>query len=133
MSQVVINGTEVSVSNGILKTWNVNPGRCALPSGASSSNTFYQVTSITGSCNTALSGGTSLATNPNPNPPNSTWECGDQVLLINSNNQNNSTQVAQDYCPACSTPGHIGAFASSQACSVNLLADYGNFYAIRLR
>jgi hypothetical protein len=132
MSQVVINGTGVSNSNGILQTWNVNPHRCALPNGASSGNTFYQVTSITGSCGTTLVGGTSVATNPNPTA-DTTWECGDQVLLVNGSDQNNSTKTVQDYCPACSTPGQIDSFSSSQACSVSQLPDYGNFYAIRLR
>jgi len=133
MSQVVENGTGVSVSNGTLQTYNVNTKRCGVPSGASSSDTFYQVTSITGSCNTALSGGTSLATNPNPNSSNTKWDCGDQVLLVNSSDQTNSTKTVQDYCPACSTPGHIDAFSSSQACTVGSIPDYGNFYAIRLR
>lgn len=76
---------------------------------------------------------TSIATNANPNPANATWRCGDQVLVINSSNVNNPAKTVQDFCPGCSTPGHIDTLSSSHACDVHLLPDYGNFYAIRLR
>ncbi len=134
MGQASLNGTGVSASNGTLKAA-AALNYCELPPGGTqgnSGNTFYAVSSITGSCNVSLSGGTSLATNPSPNPGN-TWHCGDQVLLVTSNDTVNSTKTVQDACPGCSTPGHIDTFSSSQACKARSLNDYGTFTAIRLR
>jgi hypothetical protein len=135
MVQASTNGTGVSASGLILKA-GAALNYCGLPPGATqgnSGNTFYEVTSITGQCNTSLSGGTSLATNPFPNNSNQDWNCNDQVLLVNSGDSVDSTKTVQDACPACSTPGHIDTFSSNQACSAHSIVDYGTFTAIRLR
>ena len=136
MSQTTTNGTGVSLANGTLKAYGALP-YCELPPGGTSSTTFYEVPSITGSCNTTPSGGGSIATFPFPSP-SSFWNCSDQVLLVNGSNQNDSVKTVQDACPACSggfgqTNGHIDTYSSSMACGAHSLGDYGNFYGIRLR
>jgi len=81
----------------------------------------------------------SLATNPNPKPANATWNCSDQVLLMNSSGTTNSIKAVQDYCPACSlqfngTSGHIDAFnTSNQSCNPHSFNDLGSFFGVRLR
>ncbi|HEX3681478.1 MAG TPA: hypothetical protein VHU83_02975, partial [Bryobacteraceae bacterium] len=143
MSQVGINGTGSSSAHGIVKVYNATAvgQSCELPPGGvgqgASANTFVAVSSITGACNTVLSAG-NLATTPDPNPANASWNCSDQVLLINSSDQNNTTGGVADYCPACSsgfngTSGHIDHYSSSQSCTAHSFTDYGNYYAIRLR
>jgi hypothetical protein len=169
-AQVTTNGTGVSNSNGILKAYKAGAmGVCQLLPGMIFSSTFFSVdiggnpiTTITGTGNKVLSDGTgsinsnnknnpppgSLATDPGATAPRngSTFLYGDEILLIDQNNNNESRGIrsVQDLCPACSggfggltwpnTVAHIDMYnGTSQSCSVHNVPDYGNFYAIRLR
>lgn len=146
------NGTGLSKAYGLLRPWGTTwlAKYCPVPTGAGATQatTFVRVGSnvnnTVGSCNSNLSPGTSLATNPNPSPSNTAWTCNDNVLLVNTgNDQTDSVKVVQDYCPACSsgfgppswgnTVAHIDTFSSYTSCSSHSASDYGNFTAIRLR
>lgn len=129
VSQTYINGTGVSLSNGILK---YSTSCSNYPPGANAQNSFLSVSNITGACNTTLQGGVSVATYPSPNVGNP-YGCGDNILLVTSSNSNQAIKDAADYCPACSsgfngTNGHIDDFSSNQACTGNGVGDYGNYW-----
>ncbi len=129
VSQTYINGTGASQSHGVLK---YSTSCSNYPSGANSQNSFLTVSSITGACNTTLTGGISVATYPSPNTGNP-YSCGDNILLVTSSNVNEAIKDAADYCPACSggyngTNGHIDDYSSSQACSGSGVGDLGNFW-----
>jgi hypothetical protein len=124
VSQTYINGTGVSLDNGILR---YSTSCTNYPSGANSQNSFLTVSSITGACNTTLVGGVSVATYPSPNVGNP-YGCGDNILLVTSSNTNEALKDVADYCPACSsqfygTNGHIDDYSSSQACSGNATVE----------
>ncbi len=138
MNQVVINGTGYSTNNGIIKycpsTWTAC---CAAqrPKGATDSNAFLEVSIVTGSCNTKLIAGTSVATYPNPhgNTNLTDFLCRDTALLVTSSDTDQAVKTTQDWCKACSgdfrgTQGHIDDYSPSQACSGSLVGDYGNFW-----
>ncbi len=135
MTQLFINGSGVSLSNGNLHYYT----QCSnYPSGANSQNSFLQVSQITGSCNTVPQGGSTVATYPNPPVSYPTWECGDLLQYVTSSDTNQVQKSVQDYCPACNTgfngtSGHIDDYSSSTACSGHSVGDYGNFLTIRLR
>jgi hypothetical protein len=129
VSQTFINGTGASQSHGILK---YSTSCTDYPSGANSQNSFLAVSSVTGACNTTMSGGVSVATYPSPNVGNP-FGCGDNILLVTSSNSNEAVKDAADYCPACSsgfngTNGHIDDYSSSQACSGSGVGDLGNYW-----
>jgi hypothetical protein len=131
-SQVYINGTGVSTSYGILKYTPGIKNECSYPSGSDDSNTFLQVSSITGSCNKVLDD-TSVATNPNPTTDVTKFGCGDNLSLITSANSQQAMKYPEDLCPACNkgfngTNGHIDDYSISQACSGHLVGDYGFFW-----
>jgi len=65
-------GTADTSNHGLLKA---DLGQCSgsYPAGASSSNSFFQISSVTGTCNQVLSG-SSVATYPNPQTPGSPLE-----------------------------------------------------------
>jgi hypothetical protein len=133
MSQVFENGTGTSVSHGLIHS---NPtGLCSssYPPGASGTNTFYNITSVTGTCNQSLNGN-SVATNPNPQVYQSPWSCGDNLLVVNTSNANVGIYTVLDYCPACNTwdPGfgyvaHVDHYSTSNACTLTGLP--GNWAA----
>jgi hypothetical protein len=135
-------------------------GLSGLPQGANKANTFFAIApsvGVTGTCNGRLSDGSgsttgyngsnpqpgSIATNPDPYSASPTWACSDQVLLINSNGQNDSRGLrwAHDECPTCSsgfgsnnTVAHIDTYNSGAGCTAKSIGnDFGDFYAIRLR
>jgi hypothetical protein len=142
MSQVGINGTGISLSNGVLKAalatkaWNK---KCSTstkkPDGANSGNSFQPVLSVTGSCNIALTGGLSVATNPSPKDKNNDfYRCKDNILLADGGGANLApNKKAHDKCPACSggfngTHGHIDNYTSQALCSANDVGDLGNYW-----
>jgi hypothetical protein len=135
MSQLFINGSGVSLSNGSLHYYT----QCSnYPAGANSQNSFLQVSQITGSCNTVPQGGITVAVFPNPPVSYPTWECGDLLQYVTSSDTNQVQKSVQDYCPGCNTgfngtAGHIDDYSSSTACSGHNVGDYGNFLTIRLR
>lgn len=175
MSQVAINGTGVIGTNTVVKSYNAGAKTiCAqLPPGATTGNTFFAIDTggnpikyITGTNNSALSDATmfpsplnknnqpagSVAAYPDPNNaqnhtnvPASPFSFGDQILVIDQNDANDSLgpRSVQDLCPGCgpgsfgsqggwgNTVAHIDMYSSSHVCQgVN---DYGNRTAIRLR
>ena len=142
ISQMILNGTGVSTSEGTLKQLtDTSMNRlCRVPPGlgATTSNTFVRLPKIAGKCGTELSNGVSLAVFPFPSPGGS-WACADNVLQVNPNTaQNNSIRVVQDACFNCSGDfrgqnAHIDLFSSSPACGANVLPDSANFFSIRLR
>lgn len=132
MDQVALNGTGLSQSYGLLKFSNPNKGgMCAssYPPGATSQNTFLQVSSVTGACNLTLTGGFSVATFPSPNEKKD-FTCRDAILLTTKSNTNQAVNEADDYCPSClgdlqGAQAHIDDYSSSRACR---LGDLGKFW-----
>jgi hypothetical protein len=78
--------------------------------------------------------GNSVATNPNPQTIGSQWNCGDNLLVVNSSNSNVGSYDVRDGCPACSTydPGygyvaHVDHYNTSDAWTLGSLP--GNWSA----
>jgi hypothetical protein len=122
------------------------------------SNTFFAVdtggnpiTKIRGTCNDVVSDGTGtpdpllnnnppagiVATFPNPaDSTNNTWNCADQLLVIDPTSNSNDSrglraaqdQCAQNKCGNSTTfnggVAHIDMFTSNTACTG--ITDYGN-------
>ena len=132
LSQVVINGTGVSLNQGILKyIGSACPAR-SFPAGATKANSLLYVSAVTGACNQTLTGGSSTARYPNPAVNGS---CEDTFAAINAADTSTLSMSTDDYCPACSgdfrgTNGHIDAYSSAQACVPGALADLGNFWTL---
>lgn len=133
--QTQLNGTGSSNTFGLVKPIYITS--CAgakKPAGATASNTFVQVSTITGDCNSQLVPDVSVATYPDPNtssPPNSV--CGDSILLVQSSQTNLAVKSVADLCPACSgdfrgTNGHIDDFSSIPSCNPLKIPDLGNFW-----
>jgi hypothetical protein len=169
ISQVSLNGTGVIGTNEVVKSYGAGARNiCPLFPGISSNNTFFDVdtggrtiTTITGTNNTVLSdatGTTSAINNNNPaagsvavlpvsssvRQPAFPFVFGDQVLMIDANDVNDSRgpRSVQDLCPGCdpgsfgppnwgNTVAHIDSYSSGQSCTG--ITDYGNRTAIRLR
>jgi hypothetical protein len=130
--QVYVNGTGISLSNGILKYSRGLSNQCSYPAGSDDSNTFAQVNSVTGSCNRALDA-TSVATLPNPATLNSTFDCGNNLALVTSSNTTQAQKFVEDYCPSCNVGfngknGHVDNYSLSAGCSGSSVGDYGNFW-----
>jgi hypothetical protein len=131
ISQAFENGTGTSKSYGLV---HANPtGKCSgsYPAGASATNTFYQIASVTGACNQVLTGGSAVASYPSP-VPGTTWSCGDDLLTVSSSNVNVATYDVLDYCPACASvpsgyTAHVDVYSASNACSLTNLP--GNWSA----
>lgn len=134
VSFVNLNGTGDSGEFGYVKPYGVTylgKNVCNLPPNATSANTFVKIKDITGSCNSTVYSGQSLAVNPNPNPDgnNSNYLCGDKVLIMGLGGQANSVRAVQDYCPVCntgfgSTQGHIDSFdTTNKSCAASSFTD----------
>lgn len=134
-NQVYINGTGISNNHGILKFIGNN---CAAQRAqnplSTQRNTFLVVPNVTGSCNTRMQAGTSVAIFPNPRTAESTDnQCNARRDLVDGSNNIFSNKLVADYCPACSggfggTAGHIDSYSSSAACSGGAVGDLGNFW-----
>ena len=130
ISQAELNGTGTAdkSGHGLLHAYGK---QCTnFPSGASASNSFYSITSVTGSCGSVMNGN-DVATYPNPKV-GTKWGCGDNLLVVNSSNQNVGINDVQDYCPACAKWGqgysaHVDHYNGSNACSLGSLP--GNWAA----
>lgn len=169
MSQVANNGTGVIGTSEVIKSYGAGANTiCPLPPGGTNRNTFFDVdaggqpiTKITGTHNTVLSDGSGEASalNNNDQPagsvavlpvsstvhqPAAPFSFGDQILLIDQNDANDSRgpRSVEDLCPGCNagsygqpnygnTVAHIDTYNSSHACSG--VTDYGARTAIRLR
>jgi hypothetical protein len=113
-----------------------------LPAEASSLNTFVKVSTVTGSCNTAITANHSVATFPNPNGKegaNPILICKDSLNLDQSDNTTAFMRGVADKCPGCSedfngTNGHIDSYTDNQACDAHgAIRDLGNFYTSTTR
>jgi len=157
-----MNGTGIDDGGDILKNAvAVNLGDnqiCAgqYPRGAighsrADGNTFAIVSSVTGSCNTTLVAGQSVAMpctqigNQCPVAVLSgvkTLNCGDQLNLDDGDHTTVSTRTVDDKCPGCSdtapfsnvkspmygADGHIDAFSSNTSCNGRDVGTPGFFY-----
>ena len=138
--QTVLNGTGMSNAYGLLKPLGITNARrlCGkgLPPGASSENTFVQVSTVTGSCNTQIAADHSVATFPNPNGANGTLYlvCDDSLNLDESDNTTDYTRGVADKCPACAGGHHIDSYTDNTACEAHgAIGDLGNFYTSTTR
>ena len=118
VSQTELNGSGRSINYGWLK---YDDGRCksSYPSGANTSNSLLQVSSITGQCGTTLVGGDSVATNPGPYYSNP-YACGDNLELVNGSNQNAYLKHVEDQCANTAqgcADGHMDDYSAAQQCS----------------
>ena len=133
-SQTNLNGTGMTDSQNAGVLLHTGTGCSNFPPGANSSNSFTQVSSVTGSCGTTLAGD-SVAVFPNPNPPGPNTACGDTHQLVTTSDTNLTQKSSQDYCPSCNTDfrgtaGHIDDYSTANNC---FIGDYGNYLIIRLR
>jgi len=137
VSQVYTNGSGISMNYGALQFNNGSTCSGRYPNGANTTNSFLMVSTITGSCGTAVSSGYSgtVAVSPNPAVAGGPYVCGDNILEVTSSNSNQGLKTSNDYCPACGnsttfngTNGHIDDYSSSQACSAHTVGDLGNFW-----
>jgi hypothetical protein len=135
ISQAHLNGTGVADISDQGKLLHADSGQCAghYPTGATANNSFYVIAAVTGACGHVLDDN-SVATNPNPQTIGSQWNCGDNLLVVNSSNSNVGIYDVQDGCPACSTydPGygyvaHVDHYNTSDACTLGSLP--GNWSA----
>jgi len=136
-AQVNVNGTGSSTAYGIVKTGAATSLRRScrghFPPGATLSNSYLQVPSVTGSCNSVLTAGTSVATHPTLG-----LACGAGLAVVQSNNTNQGNKSRADTCPACNggfngTDGHIDSYTADQACTAHDVGDLGNFWTVQTR
>lgn len=161
ISQTSLNGTGLSASvpNGFLHTFGKGPSPTLwsvcknsipqggnLETGSGNGNIFVLVPKVAGSCSRTLVNNATLATNPFPTALG-TWQCDDPVMLFDPRNAADSVKLVEDGCPACSggfggdqqsdpnTVAHIDTYTSSPGCRAHdpSIADYVNFYGIRIR
>lgn len=150
-----MNGTGIDLDGDILKNaYAVNLGdtqSCAgqYPTGAighgeRGGNTFEVVSSITGSCNTALTPDQSLAMPCTQSGRHclpaivsgvKALSCGDQLNLDSGDYTTASTRTVADLCPKCSesgtfkgADGHIDAFSPNLSCTGGAVGHLGFFY-----
>ena len=135
VTQIAINGTGSSDTYGILKTGGATrmsrACRSHFPADATLANTMLQVASVTGSCNTVLVAGTSVATSDT-----SALACRTTLGLVRASNVNFGSKTKADRCPACEgefggTDGHIDSYTASVACSGHAVGDLGNFWTVK--
>lgn len=133
ISQAILNGTGIAdvSDNGTLLHGDSGQCKSSYPSGASPKNSFYVITAVTGSCHNTLDAN-SVATYENPQTLGSPWNCGDNLLVVNSSNSNVGIYDVQDGCPACKTwpsgyTAHVDHYNTSNACSLTNLP--GNWSA----
>lgn len=131
LAQTLLNGTGRSESFGLVK-----PGvatsvkkRCKgkFPDGANESNSYVQVSSVTGSCNKILQANKTIAMNPY----NPTFKCGNRFLLVStSGDVNKGTRTNQDSCPGC-TDDHIDNYTDVEHCTSHDVGDLGVFWTVQ--
>ena len=117
----------------------------AIGHGTFDGNTFVKVSSLTGSCNTALVGNRSVAIpvvkgsdkkfHPSSLSGVVPLSCGQNLNLDSGNYSTAYTRVAADLCPICSNPstfngadGHIDSFSANQSCTGKIVGNLGSFY-----
>jgi hypothetical protein len=135
-SQTNINGTGLT-SGGTLVHTNKADDKCHpifcgpdLPTGANGCNTYYLVTSITGSCGPVLQDG-DVAVYPSPKGGGGPYACDDNLLYVNGKNQNAYyPQIVEDTCHKCKPPypvaanDHVDNYYDRDSCYANDLPSY---------
>jgi hypothetical protein len=100
-SQTYINGSGQTAGGTLV---HANPDdlcSASYPTGADANNTFYWISSITGSCANVMED-TNTAVYPNPKN-GGTYSCNDELLYVNTNTNANvgSLNEVEDLCRAC--------------------------------
>jgi WD40-like Beta Propeller Repeat len=128
-SQTHLNGSGLTAGGMLIHANVENKCRKRYPAGANSSNTFYTISSVTGSCQNAMED-TNVAAYPNP-ASGGTYSCGDQLLYAATNTNTNagSLRDVEDYCPACSkhasgTSDHVDNYYDKNSCTGSSLPNY---------
>jgi len=128
-SQTHLNGSGLT-AGGMLVHANVG-NKCSkrYPVGANSNNTFYTISSVTGSCGNVMAD-TNVAAYPNP-ASGGTYSCDDQLLYVATSTNTNagSLRNVEDYCPACKThvsgtSDHVDNYYDRNSCTGNSLPNY---------
>lgn len=148
VAQVDTNGTGLSEKFGLLQPYGITNAAslCAKgdrPPNANSSNTFVQVTHVTGSCHKTLVPEYSVATYPSPTNHTSKLTCNNSLNLDQANNTTAYTRIVADLCPGCdadfgNTHGHIDSYTGNPSCdarpkSNGTITDLGKFYTSTLK
>lgn len=129
-SQTYINGTGETSAGTLVHSNSANLCRTHYPPGANSHNTFYNVSSVTGSCGNDLAD-TNVAAYPNPANGGGTYACDDQLLYVVRNTNQNASfpNLVEDYCPACrnhsvGTQDHVDNYFDQGTCTATGLPNY---------
>jgi len=128
-SQAALNGTGLSSHWGYVKP--VSATSCAnattgKPGNANSQNTFVEVSSVTGSCNTSLGNSNVAAYN---------HVCGQRIQIQGYPANSHTQKSVQDECPACGNDApHFDNYSTSSGtnCSKSL-TDLGRFVTLVLQ
>ena len=136
-SQVNVNGTGVSTNHGIVKAGAATNLRRAcrghFPAGATLGNSYLQVASVIGSCNTTLVANNSVASHGTLG-----LACNSPLTLVQTSNANFGGRTRADTCPACDggfngTDGHIDSYTDNEACTAHDVGDLGNYWTVKAR
>ncbi|HZT70901.1 MAG TPA: Ig-like domain-containing protein [Terriglobia bacterium] len=129
-SQTALNGTGLSRSWGYLKAVAASSCRNATsgkPPDATNQNTFVEVSSVTGACNSSLGNSNVAAFN---------HACGQQIQIQGYPTANSNTQKSvQDECPACGNdPPHFDNFTTTPGANCSkTVPDLGYFVTLVLQ
>ncbi len=128
-SQTRMNGTGQTAGGPLVHANTGNLCSTHYPPGASSTNTFYRISSVTGSC-LNLMADTNVAVYPNP-MTGGTYSCDDQLLYVATGTNTNagSLRDVEDYCPACrnhaaGTSDHVDNYYDKNSCTAASLPNY---------
>jgi hypothetical protein len=131
ISQVDINGSGVATQWGDVKSLaatscsGATKNRPAGATGGANGNSFVEVDTITGTCNTTL-GNTTVASCAK----DTRLSCGNSVFINTV-----GVKTVQDTCPACCKDAnyqHLDNYTTQQACNPRAFNDLGNFVTIKL-
>ena len=133
ISQVNLNGSGFSLSWGGVQ----KEALCTkAPYNAPNNDSFRKKSPPAGSCNSntgALNSNT-VAVDPN-SLSNGLFQCGDQILIVDTSGSTKAVKTVTDKCPACAGQAHMDNYSTSQSCSSGEVGDYGtgHYQTIRLR
>lgn len=130
MSQVILNGTGLSINDGLVKSTAATLCKGQYPPLGNRTNSFVKVNVADGACLEELD--TSMvAVSPNPTGSESIVRCDDTAAIVTSADANQAIKTVQDACPGCSLePGSakVDNFTFDVRCSGRLIGDYGTSY-----
>lgn len=129
VSQTNLNGTGETSAGTLVHANTAGLCKASYPRGARSTNTFYTISDVTGSCNNTMAD-TNIAVYPNP-VGGGTYSCGDKLLyVVTGTNQNHSyPHLVEDYCPACrrhvhGTDDHVDNYVDQNSCTAASLPNF---------